>query len=243
MSRLTFLFASFISLQTAVAQDYPSFAVVELFTSQGCSSCPRADQYLSDIIDDAESDGKKVIALSFHVDYWNRLGWKDPYSSQANTRRQYAYAQSMRSSNVYTPQMVVNGKVEFVGSNRQKGGASIKNALDNEPSIAVQIEDVKVVDSVIEFNYVIQGIAESTVVNAALVEKGIQTRVGRGENGGRTLNHDNVVRTFKSLPLINNEGKIRLETPQDMKTDQASVVVFLQKEGLREIIAADISTI
>ena len=93
--------------------------VVELFTSEGCSSCPPADKLLSRIVDDA-NDHVEVLALSFHVDYWDYIGWKDPYAKSTFTQRQRAYARKFYSSQIYTPQMVVNGKHEFVGSDQRK---------------------------------------------------------------------------------------------------------------------------
>ena len=91
-------------------------AVIELFTSQGCSSCPSADRNLARIVESAERDGRPVYALSFHVDYWNSLGWRDPFSAEEFTQRQREYARKFQARSVYTPQMVVNGQVHFVGS-------------------------------------------------------------------------------------------------------------------------------
>ena len=96
----------------------PGFAVVELFTSEGCSSCPPADALLAEQVRDAREHGRPVYCLAFQVDYWNRLGWADPYSDAGFSRRQNDYAQAFQSDRVYTPQVVVNGTEEFVGSDR-----------------------------------------------------------------------------------------------------------------------------
>src|SRR5438445_2521237 len=93
--------------------------VIELFTSQGCSSCPVADKNLAEIIEKAETNGQQVYGLSFHVDYWNDIGWKDPYSKAEFTERQKKYASIRSFENIYTPQMIVNGETEFVGSDRK----------------------------------------------------------------------------------------------------------------------------
>ena len=102
-----------------------SVAVVELFTSQGCSSCPAADALLGEVVAESKKDGKPILGLSYHVSYWNHLGWKDPYSSEQFTRRQQQYAEVLQLQSIYTPQMIVNGEYEFVGSDRRK----LENAL------------------------------------------------------------------------------------------------------------------
>jgi hypothetical protein len=111
-------------LALAPAPAAPGFAVVELFTSEGCSSCPPADQVLADV-----SHGAGVYALEYHVDYWNSLGCRDPYSAAAYSDRQRAYADALGEDQVYTPQMIVNGTNAFVGSNRQRAEAAIAAGL------------------------------------------------------------------------------------------------------------------
>ena len=104
------------------------FALVELFTSQGCSSCPAADKYLSELIEKAKKEGKTIFALSFHVDYWNYIGWRDPYSSKEFTDRQKTYFENTKTTSIYTPQVLVNGSEEFVGSNKK----GIEGAVDRK---------------------------------------------------------------------------------------------------------------
>jgi len=100
------------------ASYFEPVAVVELFTSEGCSSCPPADRILSRLTAETQRDHRRIYTLSFHVDYWDRLGWRDPYSSSANSDRQRQYAELMKLQSVYTPQMIVNGRIEFVGSDQ-----------------------------------------------------------------------------------------------------------------------------
>ena len=102
-----------------VAQAQMNPVIVELFTSQGCSSCPAADKNLTELLRKAELEGQPVYGLSFHVDYWNYIGWKDPYSSKQFTARQQAYRDHFEAESTYTPQMVVNGTTEFIGSNKR----------------------------------------------------------------------------------------------------------------------------
>lgn len=111
-------------------------AVIELFTSQGCSSCPPADVLLSKTITDAKENGKKIFAISFHVDYWNRLGWTDPFSDKKYSDRQSAYADQLNPGQVYTPQMVVNGEKEFVGSDQKALNDALQHSLNTNATAA-----------------------------------------------------------------------------------------------------------
>lgn len=126
-------------------------AVLELFTSQGCSSCPSADRLL-----DMYSNKENVIALSFHVDYWNRLGWKDPYSSSEYTQRQYKYASSLNSS-VYTPQLVINGENEMVGSDAKRIDNTLKKAWSQDTKSDISIENVSLDNGKATINYTVSG--------------------------------------------------------------------------------------
>ena len=126
-------------------------AVLELFTSQGCSSCPPADRLLG-----TYTSKENVIVLSFHVDYWDRLGWKDPFSSKAFTERQYNYASAMNAG-VYTPQLVINGQSEMVGSDENKISATVKKVLAQEPNAALSIKTVKPENGQVNINFVASG--------------------------------------------------------------------------------------
>ena len=217
--------------------DKKSFAVLELFTSEGCSSCPPADRLLSDVIEDANEKGLEVYALSFHVDYWNRLGWKDPYSSAAYSERQRNYARALRS-NVYTPQLVVNGKDEFVGSNRAKAAMSIKKALDAPvKDLSIDFES-KLMGDKLSFTYKSGNKMEGKVLNVALVESGLSQNVSRGENRGRLLKHDNVVRAFESLELDALMGRGSLQLPEDFNMDKAKLIVYAQDKMSKEVVLA-----
>src|SRR5436190_6281924 len=116
----------------------PAPVVVELFTSQGCSSCPPADALLSDIVHDESLRGR-VIPLAFHVDYWDRLGWRDPFSSAEWSRRQYFYVRALNVNSAYTPQIVVNGAKQFVGSNRAALEQALVALSHRKPASDVQI--------------------------------------------------------------------------------------------------------
>src|SRR5690348_6614527 len=176
-------------------------AVVELFTSEGCSSCPPADALLSRIEDDARTTGQPVFPLEFHVDYWDSPGWRDPYSSAAATARQRDYAARLGLEQVYTPQMVINGTSEFVGSNSARAARDITAALAAPAKVGVYLEPapgpvVLVAGAPSRYRVRIKPAPRGVDVVVARVESGLVSKVAGGENGGRVLRHSSVVRAF-----------------------------------------------
>ncbi len=232
------LIASIGSCQTqdnmAIANTSQKPVVVELFTSEGCSSCPSADKLLAEMSD----KNPNILLLSFHVDYWNRLGWVDSFSKAQYTERQYAYSSKMHLSGVYTPQAVVNGQNEAVGSNRTnmtnftkanyKYEAIINsaNATINNKSVTV---DIKTGD--LPKNY------ELLVL---LVQPHAATKVKGGENGGSYLPHKNVVRDM--VILQQNTNTARLTAP--FASNDWKVVVLAQNKNnghIEDVSLADIT--
>jgi len=173
-----------------VAAANPRPVVVELFTSQGCSSCPPADAYLSEL----SQQRSDVLPLAFHVTYWNSLGWKDPFSMDLATERQAQYARRFGDGS-YTPEMVVDGKASFVGSDRSSAEAAIQKAKDADSTSAT-------VSAVRKGNAISVSIGAGSG-NARVLLVGYDpqhvTAIGRGENGGRTLKESNIVRSLQSV--------------------------------------------
>lgn len=214
-----------------------SFAVVELFTSQGCSSCPPADRLLSELLEEAAKEGQAIYPLSFHVDYWNYLGWADPFSKKGFSARQRSYAQAL-STGVYTPQMVFNGQAECVGSNRTKAHAFIQKVMEKQARDQITLKLVPLSDKkTIRVDYEVKGNFKGKVIHVALVERNISTKVKRGENGGRELHHDNVVREFKTIEL-SGKGAVMLNIPSDLDKSESQVIAFTQDESNMEIYGA-----
>ncbi len=213
---------------------YPPFAVLELFTSEGCSSCPPADEILRGV-----SQQDNVFALSFHVTYWNKLGWKDPFSQKMFDERQYAYGRLMQSNGVYTPQLVVNGSEEFVGSRKSQTEKSIEKALSQKAEAHI-ILNKTLENNTLKVHYKLEGNFKNTVLNIALVERNIETKVLRGENEGRTLKHDNVVREFQTIQLNDTaEGTISFNIPTDFKQKDGNIIAYLQNKDTWKTVAAN----
>lgn len=222
-----------------------SAVLVELFTSEGCSSCPPADKLLAELDENQPVNGAKVIALSEHVDYWNRLGWKDPFSSAQFTERQTDYSRTLHVEDIYTPQMIVDGRTEFVGNQRAtaleaiataaqstKGRieAAIKSSTATSLTLSIHAGDVPEVPR-----------DDRADVILAITESGLMSNVARGENAGRRLTHSAVTRRMIKIGAI--EGK-DFDAEQVVRLDSVwqrarlRAVVFVQERGSRRILGA-----
>ena len=214
--------------------------LVELFTSEGCSSCPPADRVLTILQNDQLVPNADVITLGFHVDYWDDGGWKDWFSSLAYTRRQEAYARQLRIDSPYTPQIVVDGSTEFVGSNRATANQVIaKSAVQPKAAIELKVDNGKLLVNI----PALPAHADATVY-LAVAESGLTTRVGGGENSGETLVHTSVVRDLIPIGTIKaSENSASLEsaipTNADWKSENLRYVVFVQENNTLKILAVN----
>ena len=214
--------------------------LVELFTSEGCSSCPPADRVLTILQNDQLVPNADVITLGFHVDYWDDGGWKDRFSSIYYTRRQEAYARRLRIDSPYTPQMVVDGSAEFVGSNRSKANDLIgKSAAQPKAQMDLKIENGKLIAAIAGL------LAHSdATVYLAVTENGLTTSVGGGENAGNKLEHSSVVRDFMTIGTVRNtESSFNIELPapvnKDWNAENIRYVVFLQENDTLKVLAVN----
>jgi hypothetical protein len=239
MFKFLIMMAMLLNVHSVWAADAQPFVVVELFTSEGCSSCPPADALLRQLIQEAKEQNRKVFALSFHVDYWNRLGWTDPFSSEQFTERQSQYAGVFGSTSVYTPQMVLNGKEGFTGSDENRARKRIAEYLKASPTNAINLKAKRIGTQSIEVAYRCAQVTPGAVLNIALVERRLEVSVPRGENAGRILKHDNVVRVFKTIALTSQEGVIDLGTASMEDASRYSVVAYVQDAVKLNITAAD----
>ena len=211
-------------------------AVVELFTSEGCSSCPPADAALMELVDATRKDGRNVYALSFHVDYWNRLGWKDPFSNAAWSERQRSYADRLPGG-VYTPQCVVNGNEQFVGSDREALGKSVAHALATAAPTTIEAQ-ARWGDGSVEVDATITGDVMDVELVACLTEDGLSSDVRRGENSGKRLAHVGVVRDLSKTAAQEGHVHLRLEASSAEMRNNSHVIVFAQLKGQGKILGA-----
>lgn len=234
-----FILILILFTQSVTAHAAQPFAVVELFTSEGCSSCPPADQLLQEIFQKAEKDHLAIYPLGFHVDYWNQLGWKDVYSQHNFTERQYSYAQKLNSTSVYTPQMIINGQFGFTGSDRNKAWNYIQDELNQNREFDVGLKLESLDKNKYRLTYFLTHTPTDSTYNVAILEKNLSSQVTSGENAGKILNHTQVVRSFSSLPLTNPSGEISLQISSDWKKNDLSIVFFIQDAKNMQILAVE----
>lgn len=223
---------------TANADIMAPFVVLELYTSQGCSSCPAADKVLSKTIATAEAKGQKVLALSFHVDYWNYLGWEDPFSKSEYSKRQRWYGKQFGT--IYTPQVVVNGTQSFVGSDQLKTKTAVSNELSDNAVAGILLKNLVSNNGRILTRYELSGSYEGCEMHVALIERDHDTAVNRGENKGRKLHNDNVVRLFQSYEQpVAAQGTLVFDLPKGLKEENAQLIVLLQRKKDMKILGAN----
>jgi len=218
--------------------------LIELFTSEGCSSCPPADTLLTRLAAEKTIGSAEIVTLAFHVDYWDRLGWKDRFSSAAFTERQNRYAAAWKSDRIYTPQAVVDGRIEFVGTDvnkalealtasaaRPHARVAVAPAVADEPgskrAVRIDVEPPA-------------GAAFTADVLLAVAEDGLSTEVTAGENARRRLQHTGVVRSLTRIGRVTRGAAVHLESvkvPIDgaWASGALRAVVLVQDEKTREI--------
>lgn len=229
----------------AVAQQIPGRTpvLVELFTSEGCSSCPPADALLAHLLRDQPIPNADIIALGEHVDYWDGLGWHDRFASHAFTDRQFAYTQRLHADDNYTPQMIVDGSSQFVGNDAARALRTIAAAA-RVSKVALTVTPLPADSSHLAGTVSIGSAAPRAKASlyAAIIQPMASTQVQRGENGGRTLNHVSVVRSLQRIGSLSDAAsapiKFSLPTPSDASTANFRVVVFAQQDGQGAILGA-----
>jgi hypothetical protein len=211
----------------AIAGEPSRPAVVELFTSEGCSSCPPAEAYLGEL-----ARRPDVLALAFHVDYWDELGWHDRFGIAAATPRQRGYAQSLRLSTIYTPQMVIDGKGDFVGSDRARIERSLSESRTGLP-VAMSVSDGILTIDLPES----RDNAAGDVVLVAYLSSA-NSAIGRGENAGRTLTEFNVVRSIRVLGRYDARAQTYRAELASLPADATDAALLVQSSGQGRILAA-----
>ncbi|MEM1340528.1 MAG: DUF1223 domain-containing protein [Bacteroidota bacterium] len=218
---------------------YPPIVVLELFTSQGCSSCPPADVLLEKAKNQYPD---QLFALSYHVDYWNYIGWEDPFSNPNFSKKQREYNRKFRYPSNYTPEMVINGKEHFVGSNSGKLRSKIDAYLDLKIENHLVLENVAKNGNTIAFNYALAGPLQGKQLRAILVLDERTTVVKRGENRNRALKNSNIVIAEQYLTDTSASGNSVVQLPSGIgKNEKLHLIVLAENENLEITGAAKYS--
>lgn len=236
------------SLVKTASQAPTSVAIVELFTSEGCSSCPPADELLGKIHLKQASAGQLIVGISEHVTYWDRLGWKDPYSDETFTARQATYAERLRVPEPYTPQMVLNGRSQFVGSDT----AALQKALNDDARqkhVQLHIVSATLDNRGLNVKFSMSGAASRPMdIIGVITDDHEQSNVLRGENSGRKLQHVAVARAFVRVATVvgDTEQTVHLPLASSLHLVANSghhLVLFAQEPGQGAIVGGDTSVI
>jgi hypothetical protein len=225
------------------ASSYNGVAVIELFTSQGDINSPPADKLLSEIIADAEKNNKPVYCLSMHVDFWNRFGWKDPFSSLRYTNRLTNYTTVLGMKETYTPLMIINGRTALSGADRKKAFEEINSELSKKAPLEPEFT-YEIFDDTLDVLYDVKSMpaagksGSDTYINIAVVEKGLSTIVSKGDNEGITLKNDNVTRLFHTADLKSQKGVIRIPVKSLKQGPSKTIILFVQQKSTRKVIGA-----
>ncbi|MXO04604.1 DUF1223 domain-containing protein [Flavobacterium sp. HBTb2-11-1] len=201
------------------------FALLELYTSEGCSSCPPADELLGKIQN--EYKDKNVYVLAYHVDYWDKQGWKDIFSNADFTKRQYDYAQFLGKEPIYTPQVIINGKTDYIGSQETSLRNGIKLALSKPAAVDLSLETKQQNDK-LSLNYSINGTFKNSHLLIAVVQKSAKSNVKRGENAHRVLSHYQIVQRLQTIDLKVAKGNLTITLPKNFNMQDFEIIGFVQ---------------
>jgi len=206
--------------------------LVELFTSEGCSSCPPADAVLARLVREQPVQGVEILALSEHVDYWDSLGWQDPYSHRIFTERQQTYSSHLRRGNIYTPQAVVDGRAEVLGSDEQAARSAAVQAAGQPHGTITALRR----GNALHLEATLPPHSGAEVLLAA-VDDPPPGRVARGENAGRTLSHIRVVRELRRIGRI-EQGAWSGDVDLGAQAATLRLVAFVQERSSGRVLAS-----
>ncbi|MBC9914638.1 DUF1223 domain-containing protein [Chitinophaga varians] len=210
------------------------FAVVELFTSEGCWSCPPADELIAKL--QKGNNNQQLYIMAFHVDYWDHQGWKDRFSQADFTERQKQYASWLRLNNIYTPQLIVNGRTEMVGSEEGAVLGAISAALQETNAQPLSLKAAQA-NSELTISYSGAVPNKKARILVALVQKNASSQVNAGENAGKQLTHVQIVRRLQQQEL-KEEGEVTLSLPDDFRKNGWEVIAFVQHKNTGAITQA-----
>lgn len=235
------LFANFSIRAQAELNPNSPYALVELFTSQGCGSCPASEKIIDDFEKDSSINKEGIVLVSFHVDYWNEKGWIDPFSKSIYSERQKRYAAFLNQEGVYTPQFVINGLSGFSGTNGPRLKRELK-ALSPQSKQNISLSQIKKIGEKVQFHY-LRSDTSNSVFNIALISESDTTLVTEGENAGRTMISKNTVRSFVNFSNNKNQGNAYIVINNSIPTSRIKLVVWVQDIQTAALLAIAVASI
>ena len=225
----------------------PAVVLVELFTSEGCSSCPPADELLEQINGKRTADGQLIVGISEHVTYWNRLGWTDPFSAEAYTQRQNAYGARFNLDSVYTPQVVIDGREQIVGSSSRELGIALQREAQHPSSLKLKITSTRRSGSELAVSFSVERFPSEQApidILAVIVDDTDRSHVSSGENADRTLNHVAVARSLARVATVKSSTQqtIEIDLPSSVTANSEinhHVVLFAQSAKYGSVLGVD----
>lgn len=234
------LFALLVTLTPVGIAAGEPFAVVELFTSQGCNSCPGAEAVLRDLSAHARESGLRIFPIEWHVDYWDRLGWPDPFGAPEHSQRQRSYARALGQRGPYTPQIIINGTTIVRPAQRRQLVFDQAELALEKPARAEVTLSADLAEQALEVTLSVSDAPRRAAAMLIVVERGLGNHVPRGENRGKTLRHDEVVRAHHDLGRIGRETNrtTTIQMPEEIDPAMASLICIVHDPVTMEIVGA-----
>ncbi len=236
----SFLFACVLSLAQSQQKKDIGFAVIEMFVSEGCGASPAAENAMQQLMMDFEKNNRPVMLLTYHVDYWNKYGWKDPFSSFAFTRRQKNYTSALRQREMFTPQVFLNGQQAFAGSETKKIKAAAERMLNIpvKDSLLIKIDSLR--HDTLWLSYQASRADKNFTLTVIIFQPMASSQVKKGDNEGKTLVHKNVVRQMEFLPVGQKKGKARVVLRHALRQHNLWLVAYLQQKQTKQIVTVSL---
>jgi hypothetical protein len=236
----SFLFASLLSFAQSQQKKDRGFAVIEMFVSEGCGASPPAENAMQQLMLDFEKNNRPVILLTYHVDYWNKYGWKDPFSSFAFTRRQKNYTSALRQKEMFTPQVFLNGQQAFAGGETKKikAAAEMMLNLPVKDSLLIKIDSLR--NDTLWLSYQASRADKNFTLAVILFQPMASSQVKKGDNEGKTLVHKNVVRQMEFFSVWRKQGKVGVALRPVLRQQNVWLVAYLQQKQTKQILTVSL---
>lgn len=238
IKRAFFQLYTLVLFAIPIAVPAQSPVIVELFTSEGDKNSPPADAVFRVLSAEAQKSGQPVYFLGYHVDYWNKGGWRDPFSKNQFTFRQENYSRVLPNRDLYTPQLVINGQTELLGTDKEKAKAAIEKAMVMPVIVEMTLQKDSVARDTAFISYSCSALDKNYTLRVALTEDGLTSEVMKGENAGKILEHAGVVRVFYSTDKFEKNGRLKIPLKGTKVSERCRFTGFVQHKQTMKVLGA-----